>query len=85
MVAAGPGTRAPSARATQKRAAHENNKRMIVETTAWIAAIAAALTVGLQAAISATASAPDVPRVTPLEYQYVRPQQGPLFYQPFTR
>lgn len=75
----------PSARGATKRAAHETNKRLIVETTAWIAAIAAALTVGLQAAISATASAPDVPRVTPLEYQYVPPQQGPLFYQPFSR
>jgi hypothetical protein len=76
---------APSARGAKKRAAHETNKRLIVETTAWITAVAAALTVGLQAAISATASAPDVPRVTPLEYQYVRPQQGPLFYQPFSR
>lgn len=76
---------APSARGAKKRAAHETNKRLVVETTAWITAIAAALTVGLQAAISATASAPDVPRVTPLEYQYVRPQQGPLFYQPFSR
>lgn len=85
MVADGPGTRAPSPRARQKRAQHETNKRLIVETTAWITAIAAALTVGLQAGISATASAPDVPRVTPLEYQYVPPQQGPLFYQPFTR
>ena len=75
----------PSARGATKRAAHETNKRLIVETTAWITAIAAALTVGLQAAISATASAPDVPRVTPLEYQYVRPQQGPMFYQPFSR
>ncbi|MCD2195513.1 hypothetical protein LQ327_19270 [Actinomycetospora endophytica] len=72
MVAAGPGTRAPSARATQKRAQHETNKRLIVETTAWITAIAAALTVGLMAGISATATAPDVPRVTPVEYQYSR-------------
>lgn len=70
MVAAGTGTR--STRATQKRAQHETNKRLVVETTAWITAIAAALTVGLQAGISASATAPDVPRVTPLEYQYVR-------------
>ncbi|GAA4826424.1 hypothetical protein GCM10023201_11380 [Actinomycetospora corticicola] len=69
----------------RKKSQHETNKRMIVETTAWITAIAAALTVGLQAAISATASAPDVPRVTPLEYQYTRPQEGPLVYTPFTR
>lgn len=74
-----------SSSGTRKKAQHETNKRMIVETTAWITAIAAALTVGLQAAISATASAPDVPRVTPLEYQYVPPQEGPLVYTPFTR
>ncbi len=60
------------ARAGQKRAQHETNKRLIVETTAWITAIAAALTVGLEAGISATATAPDVPRVTPVEYQYSR-------------
>ncbi|MEJ2869195.1 hypothetical protein WCD74_15580 [Actinomycetospora sp. OC33-EN08] len=70
---------------SRKKSQHETNKRMIVETTAWVTAIAAALTVGLQAAISATASAPDVPRVTPLEYQYTRPQEGPLVYTPFTR
>ncbi|MDL5158641.1 hypothetical protein [Actinomycetospora termitidis] len=70
---------------SRKKSQHETNKRLIVETTAWITAIAAALTVGLQAAISATASAPDVPRVTPLEYQYTRPQEGPLVYTPFTR
>ena len=72
MVADGPGTGAPATRARQKRAQHETNKRLIVETTAWITAIAAALTVGLQAAISASATAPDVPRVTPVEYQYSR-------------
>jgi hypothetical protein len=66
------GTRAPSTRARQKRAAHETNKRLVVETTAWITAVAAALTVGLLAGISASASAPDVPRVTPVEYQYSR-------------
>ncbi|MFC5062485.1 hypothetical protein [Actinomycetospora atypica] len=70
---------------SRRKAQHETNKRMIVETTAWITAIAAALTVGLQAAISGTATAPDVPRVTPLEYQYVPPQEGPLVYTPFTR
>lgn len=67
-----PSTRAPSTRARQKRAQHETNKRLIVETTAWITAVAAALTVGLEAGISATATAPDVPRVTPIEYQYSR-------------
>ncbi len=66
------GTRAPSTRAHQKRAQHETNKRLIVETTAWITAVAAALTVGLGTAISASATAPDVPRVTPIEYQYSR-------------
>jgi hypothetical protein len=66
------GTRAPSTRARQKRAQHETNKRLIVETTAWITAVAAALTVGLEAGISASATAPDVPRVTPIEYQYSR-------------
>jgi len=72
VVAEGRGTRAPSTRAGQKRAQHETNKRLIVETTAWITAVAAALTVGLLAGISASASAPDVPRVTPIEYQYAR-------------
>jgi hypothetical protein len=66
------GTRAPSTRAKQKRAQHETNKRLVVETTAWITAVAAALTVGLQAGVSASATAPDVPRVTPIEYQYSR-------------
>ncbi len=70
MVADGRETRAPAAKGRQKRAQHETNKRLIVETTAWITAIAAALTVGLQALISASATAPDVPRVTPIEYQY---------------
>jgi hypothetical protein len=69
-VADGRATRAPSPRARQKRAQHETNKRLVVETTAWITAAAAALTVGLLAGISASATAPDVPRVTPLEYQY---------------
>jgi hypothetical protein len=72
VVADGRGTRAPSMRARQKRAQHETNKRLIVETTAWITAVAAALTVALEAGISATATAPDVPRVTPIEYQYSR-------------
>ena len=63
---------ADGTRARQKRAQHETNKRLIVETTAWITAIAAALTVGLQAVISASATAPDVPHVTPVEYQYSR-------------
>jgi hypothetical protein len=63
---------ADGTRARQKRAQHETNKRLIVETTAWITAVAAALTVGLQAVISASATAPDVPRVTPIEYQYSR-------------
>jgi hypothetical protein len=57
-------------RRREKLARHEQNKRTIVELTAWITAVAAALVVGLQAGIAASATAPDVPRVTPLEYQY---------------
>jgi hypothetical protein len=71
-MADGRAARPPSTQAHRKRAQHETNKRLIVETTAWITAVAAALTVGLQATISASATAPDVPRVTPVEYQYSR-------------
>lgn len=59
-----------SDRRREKAAKHEQNKRTIVEVTAWVLAVSAALVVGLHAGISATSTAPDVPRATPLEYQY---------------
>ena len=56
-------------RRQQKLARHEQNKRTVVELTAWIAAVAAAAVVGLQAGIAASATAADVPRVTTSEYR----------------
>ena len=56
-------------RRAQKAERHEQNKRTILETTAWVAAVAAALTVGLQAGIAGTSSAADVPRVTTSQYR----------------
>ena len=47
---------------------HESNKRTVVELTTFIAAVAAAAVVGLHALIGATATAPDVPRVTSAQY-----------------
>lgn len=57
-------------RRSGRAVAHEQNKRSVVELTAWAAVLAAVLVVGLHAGISATASTADVPRVTPAEYQY---------------
>ncbi len=56
-------------RRQQKLDRHEQNKRTVVELTAWIAAIAAAAVVGLQAGIAGTATAADVPRVTTSQYR----------------
>ncbi|MDD7920775.1 MULTISPECIES: hypothetical protein [Actinomycetospora] len=52
-----------------KVAQHEQNKRTIVELTAWITVAAAMLVVGLHAGISASSTAADVPRVTTAEYR----------------
>jgi hypothetical protein len=56
-------------RRTAKAAQHEQNKRMIVELTAWITVAVAVLVVALHAGISATSTAADVPRVTTAEYR----------------
>ncbi|MEJ2860014.1 hypothetical protein [Actinomycetospora flava] len=56
-------------RRTAKAAQHEQNKRTIVELTAWITVAAAMLVVGLHGAISASSTAADVPRVTTAEYR----------------
>ena len=58
-----------SARSRDRIARHEQNKRTVVEVTAWIVAVAAAAVVGLQAGIAASATAADVPRVTTGEYR----------------
>ena len=58
-----------AARRDEKALRHEQNKRTTVELTAWIAAVAVALVVGLQALLTATATAPDVPRVSTGEYR----------------
>lgn len=52
-----------------KRAQHEQNKRTVVELTAWITVAAAVLVVALHAGISSSATAADVPRVTTGEYR----------------
>lgn len=56
-------------RRRQKLAQHEQNKRTIVELTAWSTVAAAVLVVGLQAGISNSATAADVPRVSTGEYR----------------
>ena len=56
-------------RGAAKAAQHEQNKRTIVELTAWITVAAAALVVALHAGISASSTAADVPRVTTAEYR----------------
>ena len=58
-----------SGRRGAKAAQHEQNKRTIVELTAWITVAAAALVVALHAGISASSTAADVPRVTTAEYR----------------
>jgi hypothetical protein len=58
-----------SSRRTEKAAQHEQNKRTIVELTAWITVAAAMLVVALHAGISGTSTAADVPRVTTAEYR----------------
>ncbi|PVY96507.1 hypothetical protein [Actinomycetospora cinnamomea] len=58
-----------SRRRTTKAVQHEQNKRTIVELTAWTTVAAAMLVVGLHAAISASSTAADVPRVTTAEYR----------------
>lgn len=54
---------------TERRERHEQNKRTVVELTTWITAVAAALVVGLQVLLGATATAPDVPRVSTGQYR----------------
>jgi hypothetical protein len=56
-------------RRRQKAAQHEQNKRTVVELTAWTTVGAAVLVVALHAGISSTATAADVPRVTTGEYR----------------
>lgn len=56
-------------RRRQKLAQHEQNKRTVVELTAWITVAAAVLVVVLHAGISGSATAADVPRVTTGEYR----------------
>ena len=56
-------------RRREKIEQHELNKRTVVELTTVIAAVAAAAVVGLHALIGATATAPDVPRVTTAQYR----------------
>jgi hypothetical protein len=51
-------------RRSAKLAAHEQNKRTVVELTAWATVGVAVLVVALHAGISATSTADDVPRVT---------------------
>ena len=58
-----------SSRRSAKAVAHEQNKRTIVELTAWITVAAAVLVVALHAGISASSTAADVPRVTTAEYR----------------
>ena len=58
-----------SSRRSAKAAQHEQNKRTIVELTAWITVGAAVLVVALHAGISGTSTAADVPRVTTAEYR----------------
>ncbi|MHC1562747.1 hypothetical protein ACR9E3_27605 [Actinomycetospora sp. C-140] len=56
-------------RRSAKAAQHEQNKRTIVELTAWITVGAAVLVVALHAGISETSTAADVPRVSTAEYR----------------
>lgn len=58
-----------SGRRSAKAVAHEENKRTVVELTAWITVGAAVLVVALHAGISASSTAADVPRVTTAEYR----------------
>lgn len=56
-------------RRSAKAAQHAQNKRTIVELTAWITVAAAVLVVALHAGISASSTASDVPRVTTGQYR----------------
>jgi len=56
-------------RRSAKAVQHEQNKRTIVELTAWVTVAAAMLVVALHTGISASSTAADVPRVTTAEYR----------------